>query len=207
MFSSKLSHELALKRMSRYLKQKEDCGLLLKPNSYMCKVDAYPDADFAGMYGLAELKYPECVNSRTRFIIMFADFPVLWVSKLQAKTSLSTMEAEIIVMDHCCRELFPIIYITTSLVKEVGLNMANKKMNVSFQEDNVYALVLDRTFPPQFTQSSKYYATKNIGFCEDIVKHRIKFLKFDTVEQLGELFTKGMLISTIGYMCKKIIGW
>ena len=35
------------------------------------------------------------------------------------------MEAEIIAMDHCCRELFSIINIVNSLGKAVGLPMSD----------------------------------------------------------------------------------
>jgi hypothetical protein len=45
MFCPKHSHELALKRIGRYLKQTPDRGMVMNPSSD----DAYPDADFAGM--------------------------------------------------------------------------------------------------------------------------------------------------------------
>ncbi|KAL7537222.1 hypothetical protein ACHAXR_009343 [Thalassiosira sp. AJA248-18] len=53
---------------------------------------------------------PSCVKSRTGFIITVARCPVLWVSKLQTETALSTMEAEIIALAHSCRELFSISF-------------------------------------------------------------------------------------------------
>ena len=67
----------------------------------MCKLDAYPEADFSGIYGHEQNNYPACVNIRTIFIITFADCLVLWVSKLQTETALFAMEEEIIVMAHC----------------------------------------------------------------------------------------------------------
>ena len=51
MFSPKHSHKLALKRLACYLNQTKDCGLVLEPNSDVCKLEAYPDANFDGMYG------------------------------------------------------------------------------------------------------------------------------------------------------------
>ena len=51
MFCPKHSHELALKRIGRYLKQTPDRGMVMNPSSDVCKIDAYPDADFAGMFG------------------------------------------------------------------------------------------------------------------------------------------------------------
>ena len=40
MFSPKRSHELSLNRLARYLKNTQDRGLVLDPNSDIFKVDA-----------------------------------------------------------------------------------------------------------------------------------------------------------------------
>ncbi len=51
MFCPKHSHEKALKRLGRYLKATRTRGLILNPTSQTLKIDAYPDTDFADMYG------------------------------------------------------------------------------------------------------------------------------------------------------------
>jgi len=134
----------------------------MSPSSDVCKIDAYPDADFAGMYGHEEHTDPACAKSRTGFIITFAECPVLWQSKLQTETALSTMEAEIIALSACCRELFPIIDMVSSVTNSVNLPIGKTTMNVSIHEDNSGALVLCKTLPPQFTPRSKYCAIKTI---------------------------------------------
>ena len=50
MFCPDWSHELALKWIGQYLKATCDRGLVLNPSREL-KIDCYPDADFAGMYG------------------------------------------------------------------------------------------------------------------------------------------------------------
>ena len=70
------------------MKHTNDCGLVFKPNYDACKVDAYLDADFDGMYGKEEPNDHARVKRCTRFIIMFADYPVLWVSKLHTENAL-----------------------------------------------------------------------------------------------------------------------
>jgi hypothetical protein len=117
MFCSKHSHELALKRIGRYLKQTPDRGMVMNPSSDVCKIDAYPDADFAGMYVHEEHTDPACAKSWTGFIIIFADY----AAKLQTETALSTMEAKIIALSVCCRELFPIMGMVSSVTKSVKL--------------------------------------------------------------------------------------
>jgi hypothetical protein len=61
----------------------------------VCKIDIYPDADFAGMYGHEEHTDPACAKSWIGFIISFADCPVFW---LQTEMALSTIEAKIIAL-------------------------------------------------------------------------------------------------------------
>lgn len=207
MFNPRLSHENALKRIGRYLKATRDKGLILNPSGEL-KIDAYPDADFAGLYGHEKNNDPACAKSRTGFVITVADCPMVWVSKLQTETALSTMEAEIIALAHCCRELFPVM----DIVKEMGdvLNLPTKDMStmhVSIHEDNAGALVLAETIPPQFTPRSKYYAIKTVWFREEINKRGIKLLKIDTEEQLGDIFTKGLPRATFEYLREKMMLW
>ena len=61
------------------------------------------------MYAHYKVTDPECVKRRPGFSITVVNSLVLCKYKLQTKTALSTMEAEIISMPHRCRELFPIM--------------------------------------------------------------------------------------------------
>ena len=88
------------------------------------------------------------------------------------------------------RELIPIIDMVQSLAVAEGRQTGVVNIKVSVNEDNLGALVLAETLPPQFTPRSKYYATKTIWFREEIHKRGIKLLKIDTTEQLGDIFTK-----------------
>jgi hypothetical protein len=141
--------------MGRYLKQTSDRGMVMNPSSDVCKIDAYPDADVAGMYGHEDHTDSACAKSCTGFIITFAECPVCWQSKLQTETALSTMEAEIIALSACCRELFPIIDMVCSLAKATNFLIGRTTMKVSIHEDNSGALVLAKTLPPQFTPMKK----------------------------------------------------
>jgi hypothetical protein len=101
MFCPKKSHEEALKQIGRYLKASCNRGLIINPSSGVLKIDVYRDADFAGMYGYEHHDDPSCVKSWTGYVINFANCPVMWQSKLQMETALSTMEAEIVAISHC----------------------------------------------------------------------------------------------------------
>eukprot|EP00956_Cyclotella_meneghiniana_P042975 scaffold249367_cov117-Cyclotella_meneghiniana.AAC.2 len=207
MFSPRLSCEKALKRIGRYLKATRDKGLILKP-CHGLQIDAFLDADFAGLYGYAKITDSKCVKSRTGFLIEVSECPVVWVSKLQSETAMSTMEAETIALSHCCRELFPVIDVVTELGNVLSLDTKDlASMHVSIHEDNAGALVLAETIPPEFTPRSKYYAIKTVWFREEIQKCCIKLHKIDTVDRLGDIFTKGLTRATFEYLRGKIMGW
>ena len=80
-------------------------------------------------------------------------------------------------------------------------------MNVSIHENNAGALILAKTLPPQFTPRSKYYVSKTIWFHEEINTRGIKLFNIDTVEKLGDIFTKGLPRATFEYIQKNIMGW
>ncbi len=81
---------------------------------------------------------------------------MVWVSKLQTETALSTMEAEIIALAHCCWELFPVMDIVDEIGEVVGMETKELvSMHISIHEDYAGGLVLAETIPPQFTQRSK----------------------------------------------------
>ena len=117
------------------------------------------------------------------------------------------MESDINDLAHSCRELSPLIDITKSLGQAVGLPIGDTTMNVSIHEDNTGALIFSNTLPPQFTPRSKYYASKTIWFREEINKRDIKIIKIETVEKLGDIFTKGLLRVSFEYTRKNIMGW
>jgi hypothetical protein len=85
MFCPKHSHELALKCIGRYLKQRSERGMIMNPSTDICKIDAYPDADFAGMYWHEKPVDPSCVKSCTGCVITFADVPILCKLQLRWK--------------------------------------------------------------------------------------------------------------------------
>jgi len=58
-FAPKHSHEQALKMIGRYLLATLDKGLVLTPTQDLT-IDAYPDADFAGLYGYEDTTDPVC---------------------------------------------------------------------------------------------------------------------------------------------------
>ena len=206
-FEPKKIHEIAVKRIGRYLKGTMDKGLILDPSDDLT-IDCYPDADFAGLWTHEHPQDPHCVRSRTGYVITLAGCPVLWVSKLQTEIALSTMESEYVALSTACKDLFPIM----DLVKEIGtffeLPIKDKaRFHVRIHEDNVGALTLGKLEPRRMTPRSKHYAIKYHWFREQIGPRGIQLLKIDTKEQLGDIFTKGLGRIAFEYLRKKLMGW
>ena len=60
----KRSHELALKRIGRYLIGTKDRGMILDPSTKL-DIDCFVDADFAGLWGSESPESPMSVKSRS----------------------------------------------------------------------------------------------------------------------------------------------
>ena len=184
-----------------------DKGMILSPSDSP-HVDCYPDADFARLYGHESSQDPHCARSRTGYVITAFNCPVLRKSRLQTEIALSTMEAEYVALTTACKDLFPIVDMVQELAGAVGMNVESvAKMHVKIHEDNVGALTLAGLEPRRMTPRSKHYAIKYHWFREHVQSRRIKLLKIDTSNQLGDLFTKGLTRVSFERLRFLLMGW
>ena len=144
--SPKASHEAAILRICRYLQGTKDDGLIFTPTTDL-NVDCYVDADFAGLFGVEDPADPISVKSRTGYVIMIANCPLLWVSKLQQEISLSTQESECVALSSSLRDVIPIQNLVKEVMVAVGLDVdkLNFVMKSTVFEDNNAALTLATT--------------------------------------------------------------
>jgi hypothetical protein len=202
-------HEAALIRIGRYLKGTADKGLIMRPTDDPC-IDTYPDSDFAGLYSFEDSKDPHCARSRSGFVILMFGCPVLWKSKLQTEIALSTMEAEYVALSTAMKDLIPLIGLLRELRAAVGLPVDfDSKLHCRVHEDNAGALVLANMEPKHYTPRSKHYAIKYHWFREKVADpgNRIKIVKIDTRNQLGDLFTKGLPKPAFTHLRRLLMGW
>jgi hypothetical protein len=59
----------------------QDKGLVITLTNEL-NIAAYPDSDFAGLWGHEDSLDPAYVRSQTGFVINVANYPVLWKSTL-----------------------------------------------------------------------------------------------------------------------------
>jgi hypothetical protein len=107
-------HELAEKRITRYLIYMKGKGLILHPTKDF-NLDMYIDAEFAGMWHQQHSALRDNVLSHTGYINTFCGCPIHWASKLQSEIALSTTEGEYIALSMGTHELLPLRH----LLKEI----------------------------------------------------------------------------------------
>ena len=88
----KVSHERAVHLIGRYVKATKDKRIIFESDRNK-GLECYVDADFAGGWDKADSGNPEAVLSRTRYVLMYVNCPVLFCSKLQTEIALSTTES------------------------------------------------------------------------------------------------------------------
>ena len=118
------------------------------------------------------------------------------------------MESEYIACSTACRDVLPIM----DLVKEVAhvLKIPSKDsstLHCTIWEDNVGALTLAQLELPRMTPRSKHIAVKYHWFREHVASGRLKVCKIDTLEQIGDLFTKGLGIKLFEKLRARLVGW
>ena len=79
--NAKASHDVAMMGIFRYLQGTKNKGLVFNMSKNMV-VYLYAGKDFAGPCVHENPQYPNCDSSKTRFVVIFANYPILWVSEI-----------------------------------------------------------------------------------------------------------------------------
>ena len=75
-----------------------------------------------GLWGHEDPQEPICVGSRTVFVVKFSNRPLLWVSKLYADISLSTLHSEHMTLSHSVRALLPLKCFIKEVIYNLGID-------------------------------------------------------------------------------------
>ena len=105
----KESHSKAVKWIEHYLLRSKDKGIIMTPHSSK-SLKVYMDADFCGLYDPDTALYdPVTAKSCTGYIIKYMGCPIIWGSRLQTETALSTTKAEYISCSEALQAIIPIM--------------------------------------------------------------------------------------------------
>ena len=118
-----LVHKLAVRRIAKYLSITSICvdlidvkwrlsthGVVYKHDKEKV-IECYVYANFSGGWAQADSNNAENFMSRTLYVIMSAEFPLLWYSKLQTEVASITTEAGYISLIELMHNVIPFMVI------------------------------------------------------------------------------------------------
>ena len=202
-------HAAAVKRIVAYLKETRDKGMVLHPfTSTGNHVDAYVDADFAGLYSHEDPQDPTSACSRTGFVIQVGENPVFWASRLQTEMADSTMAAEYIAASAAMKALIFLRHLHQDISSTLQLPF-NPESNIStIFEDNQAALLLATADPPHLTPWSKTLSVKYHWFCEHLGPGKGILMKsIDSPHNRANIMTKPLTPELFKWECYMISGF
>jgi hypothetical protein len=155
-------------------------------------IEVYADSNFFGLFNPETIIHdPVTAKSCTSYIIMYMGCPIIWASKLQGKTALSTTEAE---YSACSEALRNHVIPLMDLLEEtaaLGINVAPPKMKILCTKlfcDNSGACELIRL--PKLGPRTKHISTKLHHFREHVATGQISVQQVTTDKQVANIATK-----------------
>ena len=205
----KVEHGKALKWIGRYLAASRDKGIIYSPNNNK-GFEVYVDASFCNNWEPETAEWDaDTARSRTGYVIMIADCPVTWASKLQAEVALSTTESEYITISTATREVLPMMELIDEMHKKGCLN---KKMLPTFHckvfEDNSGAIYLATGVKhPKMRPRTKHINIKYHHFRNKVMDGTLSIHQVPTQDMLADILTKNCTEAIIQHLRPLIMGW
>ena len=168
-------------------------------------LECFVDADFVGGWPTNESDNTASVYSRTRYIIKYSNFLILWASKLQSEIYLSITEAEYIALSQAMREIIPMVEHLEQLEKTLNIESKLPSVKCKVFEDNNGAIELSKA--PKILPRTKHIALKYHHFREHVQKDLFEINPIETLEQVADILTKYLPFPIFNYLRKKMMGW
>ena len=191
-------HEQAVKRIIRYLlstqssftgRDKAPQGILFKPDKTK-SIDTYVDASFAGEWNTSWSDEPSSVMSRTGYVILYANCPIIWSSKLQTEIALSTTESEYITFSQSLPDVITLIGMLRKLQPALSFTKGVPTVRCTIFEDNKGCINLVNS--PKIRPQTKHIALKYHYFRSFVQNNTISIQYVDTTRQIADIFTKAL---------------
>jgi hypothetical protein len=214
----KALHELAVKRIARYLLATKDYGLCLRP-SQSFSLDMFVDADFAGRWHKEFSHLRDSVLSRTGYVVTFCGCPISWASKLQSEITLSTTESEYIALSSAARELLPLRRVLQDIIQHSFIHLPQTSTDTiatpqfstdlppsSIFEDNSACIILANS-ESNFKPRTKHISLKYHHFRDHVASGSLRIIKVDSANNWADIFTKPLGRVKFEHLRHLLMGW
>jgi histone deacetylase 1/2 len=207
-FSSdpKVIHSRAVKRIGRYLLGTHNKGIIIRPDPSR-SVEVHADADFCGLFKPETAIFDlVTAKSRTGYLISYMGCPIIWASKLQTETALSTTEAKYNSCSEALRNVIPIVEILKeAAIMGIKVESTKAKVYCKLFCDNSGACELIRL--PKMRPRTKHINTRLHHFREHVVKGTFSVEQISTDDQLADIAMKPLPTSLFVKFRCLIQGW
>jgi hypothetical protein len=168
-------------------------------------LDCYADADFAENWTSVTSHEPSSIKSRIGYVIMFANCPLLWASKLQTEGALSTTEAEYIALSQAMRDLIPLLALLQDVTSVTNITIGNSTTCSTVFEDDKSCVELIKA--PKMNPRIQHISIKYHHFCDQLHQGFIQIQWIDTTRQIADIFTKPLAESKFTFLCERFLSW
>jgi hypothetical protein len=136
---------------------------------------------------------------------MYANCPILSVSRLQTEIALSTAEAEYIALSQSLRDIIPLITLLKEINKVFPVHVKNPTFICKVHEDNQSCITMATL--QKFTPRTKHIALKYHRFCSHVKNGAILISYCRTTEQKADLLTKPLADDLFFKLRYMLSGW
>ncbi|KAI2493616.1 hypothetical protein MHU86_20940 [Fragilaria crotonensis] len=201
----KHSHAEAIRHIGRYLVGTKDKGIILNPTT--ASFDCYVDADFCGTWNPDTAEGDSSTSkSRTGYVIKYAGCPIVWQSKLQTETALSTTEAEYVALSSALREVICLMELLKEAQRHGIPNVAtNPRIHCKVFEDNSGALTMAQV--PKMRPRTKHLNVKYHHFRDHVARGEISLYPVTSANQEADIYTKPLPTTLFSRLRLAILGW
>ena len=182
-------HGDAVMDIAMYLKGTRTLGIKFKPDPAK-GFEAFVDADFCGNWNKAEAPTdPSTSKSRAGWIVFYAGCPIIFASRLETITALSTTEAEYVALSMCLRDVIPAMELVAEVrAKGFPVLCSEPYVYCKVFEDNSGALELARL--PKFRPRTKHINCAWHHFRDHVRQGLIKIFPCSSETMTADAMTK-----------------
>jgi hypothetical protein len=136
---------------------------------------------------------------------MYANCPILWVSRLQMEIALSTAKAEYIALSQSLQDVIPLITLLKEINKVFPVQVKTPTFVCKVHKDNQSCITMATS--QKFTPCTKHIALKYYHFCSHVENGAIQISYCCMTEQKTDLLTNPLADDLFFKLHYMVGGW